>query len=271
MRSDFAKTFYFHADANPLTGFIEKPFQKVVPPQAPLSLGAVGGHHTQRTEAFNFEEIVSCRAAYTRVSGHQSASGASTLITSVVEGLNILEVVTAERLVAQVTVQHEIAGGFPLISFTGSRFEGLKIGGCDVTLELNDSLIACGPGTGDHLTYPVFQETGRQQAAKLVRSVEDDKQEAFRWLVARYGWMASGNQPDGFVLCSLVNGIGPAIPGTTFGHVVYIPEFGRIFLGEIIAFPASVQLSMVRAELGCSTAGNMNAASAMVNGHMVPP
>jgi hypothetical protein len=83
--------------------------------------------------------------------------------------------------------------------------------------------------------------------------------------------MVSGTQPDGFVLCSLVDGVDPAIPGTLFGHVAEIPDFGTIFFGEIIAFPASVQLSMIRAELGCSTSGNVNAACAVVNGHMVPP
>ncbi len=75
MRSNVKKAFYFHADANSLGGFIEKPFQKVIPSQASASLPAVGGHVTTRTEAFNFEEIVSCRSAYTRVSGSQLEPG----------------------------------------------------------------------------------------------------------------------------------------------------------------------------------------------------
>jgi hypothetical protein len=277
MRSEAEKAFYFHADANSLGGFIEKPFQKMVPAQASISLAAVGGHDTRRTEAFNFEEIVSCRSAYTRVSGRQATTGgsASTLITSVVEGLNILEVVTAERLVAQVSVEHKITGGFPLISFTGSLFEGLKIGGCDAPLTLNSSLLACGRGittSPEGIRYPLFQETGRQQAAKLVKSIEaDEEQEEFRWLIGRYGWMASAPPPDGFVLCSLVDVVDPAIPGTSFGHVVEIPDFGRIFLGEILASPLSVRLSMIRAELGCGVSGGVNAAAAGGIGHMVPP
>ena len=73
MRSDAKKVFYFHADANSLGGFIEKPFQKIIPSQASVSLPAVGGHATTRTEAFNFEGIISCRSAYTRVTGTQVA------------------------------------------------------------------------------------------------------------------------------------------------------------------------------------------------------
>ncbi len=72
MRSDAKKVFYFNADANSLGGFIEKPFQKIVPSQASVSLPPVGGHATTQTEAFNFEGIISCRSAYTRVTGTQA-------------------------------------------------------------------------------------------------------------------------------------------------------------------------------------------------------
>ena len=99
MRSDVKKTFYFHADASSLGGFIEKPFNKHLPPQASASLPSVGGHITTRTEAFDFEGVISCRAAHTRVSGrHLDEDGsASILVTSVLEGLNILEIIKAER------------------------------------------------------------------------------------------------------------------------------------------------------------------------------
>jgi hypothetical protein len=199
------------------------------------------------------------------------------VITSVVEGLNILEVVTADRLVAQVSVEQPVQGGFPLISFTGSRFEGLKIGGCDPKLVLNSSLLACGTGAGasrERLTYPLFQETGRQQADKLIKVVKaDEDQDATRWLIERYGWMAAQRAPgsDGFVLCSLVESVGQAIPATSFGQVVDIPDFGRIFLGEILATPSSVRLTMIRAELGCSVSGSADVASSGGIGHMVPP
>jgi hypothetical protein len=279
MRSDAKKSFYYHADANSLGGFIEKPFARIIPSQASVSLPAVGGFATTRTEAFNFEEIVSCRSAYTRVSGRQVEKDgpASVLVTSVVEGLNILEVVTAERLVAQVSVEYPTDGGFPRISFTGSHFERLRIGGCDASLALNSSLLECGRGAGfprEPITWPLFQETGRQQAAKLIKSVEgDDDRDAFRWLIERYGWMDSDRElgADGRVLCSLVDGVDRAIPGRSFGHVIEIPDFGRIFLGELLVFPASVQLSMIRAELGCNTTGGASGSSVRVNGTMVPP
>ena len=66
MRSDAKKVFYYHADASSLGGFIEEPFEGVIPAVSSISLPAVGGYATNRTEALNFKEIISCRSAYTR-------------------------------------------------------------------------------------------------------------------------------------------------------------------------------------------------------------
>jgi hypothetical protein len=273
MRSNANKTYYFNAEAHPLGGFIEKPFQKHIPSQASGSLPAVGGHVTTRSEAFNFEEVVSCRSAYSRISGAHDDDGSWwTLVTSVVEGLNILEVVTAERVVAQISVEHP-ADGSPRISFAGSRFEQLKIGGCDASPAMNSGLRGAG-SSRNPINWTLFQETASQQAAKLVKGVEgDDERDAFRSLTERYGWLASKRKAGAHecVLCSLVDGVDRTIPGKSFGHVVHIPHFGKIIFGEIVAYPASVQLSMIRAELGCATHGGMTMASARANGGTVPP
>lgn len=278
MRSKVKKTYYFHAQANSLGGFLEKPIQKVVPNQAAVSLPAVGGHAAHRTEAFNFEEIVSCRSAYTRVSGkHGEQDGvSSTVVTSVVEKLNILDIVTAERIVAQISVDHPYDGGEPRISFAGSHFDGLKVSGRDASLTMNSILEgSAAPGvSGQPVTWPLFEKTGRQQAVNLTKGLKDGERDVFQWVTDRYSWMASGSEAKahGCVICSLVDGVNPAVPGRSFGHVVHIPHFGKIFFGEVLASsPTSVHLSMVRAELGCAVTGQLSAGVADSMGHMVPP
>jgi hypothetical protein len=279
MRSDAKKVFYFHADASSLGGFIEKPFQKHLPPQASASLPSVGGHISTRTEAFDLDGVISCRSAYTRVSGRhiEEDGSASILVTAVLEGLNILEIVKAERIVAQVTAEYPSAGGFPRISFAGSHFDRFVIGHSDASIALNSSLLGFATGgkaSRVPITHSLFHETGRQQAAKLVKSVKGEADQGdLRWLTDRYAWMDSDRKPerDGFSLCSLVDGVGGTIPGRSFGHVLEIPDFGRIFLGELLVYPRSIQLSMVRAELGCSTTGQVGVAAASVRGGTVPP
>jgi hypothetical protein len=269
MRSDAKKVFYFHADANSLGGFIEKPFQKIIPSQASVSLPSVGGHATTRSEAFNFEGIISCRSAYTRVTGTELAPDGpwSTTVTSVVEGLNILEVITAERLVAQLSVVYPRDGRYLEISLAGSHFDRLRLGGCDAFPRLNPTLLY---GAKARIEFSVFQQTGREQARKIIENPEADRDE-FRWLLDRFGWMTRELEEDQCVLCSLVDGLDGAVPGTSFGHAVEIPDFGKIFLGELLVCPGSVQFALIRAELGCSVSGNVSAALSNGNGRTVPP
>ena len=275
MRSNADKVFYYHADANSLGGFIEKPFEKIIPAQASISLPAVGGYATARTESFLFEEIVSCRSAYTRVSGREIEKDGpwSTLVTSVVEGLNLLEVVTAERIVAQISVEHPKEGGYPIVSFTGTRFEKLRVAGRDVSPVMNSNLLPF-DRRGDQSLWPVFLKTGQEQASQLIQSVRQGAgRKDYEWLVQRYGWMDAKRelQKDGCVLCSLVDGIEGVDPGRSIGHFVEIPDFGRIFLGELMVFPRAIQLTMIRAELGCNVSGMATMVGARINGTTVPP
>ena len=70
-------------------------------------------------------------------------SGWVTLSTSVLEGLNVFEVITADRLVAQVSTEHPMKDGdVPKVTFLGTRFENLRVAGYPVDIVLD--LAICG-------------------------------------------------------------------------------------------------------------------------------
>ncbi|WP_158944765.1 hypothetical protein [Granulicella sp. S190] len=267
--SQKTKTFYFQSDAHSLGGFIKQPSHKIVPSQAHSSLPGVGGHVEASTDAFNHDSIVSCKKAYTRVSGREHVEGGpwSMVVTSVIEGLNILEVLTADRIVGQIAVEYDNAGTFPRVSFAGSHFEGLKLAHHDLTPILNPTLMNLPGGTPGPLTEAQFQTTSTTQAGNLTKAGNP------AWVSNRFGWM--GTPPKAgvgqCVLCSLVEGVSSAIPGKSFGHVIEIPEFGRVFLGEVFACHSSFRLSMVRAELGCTVEGQLDVAMGTIGGRTVPP
>jgi hypothetical protein len=195
----------------------------------------------------------------------------------VIEGLNILEIVTAERIVAQISVEHPREGNAAEVSFAGTHFEKLRIGGQEVCPVLNSRLMGTGTEADNdpsRIMWPALLQTGHGQAREIVRSVtESASRSGYEWALQRYGWMEQKReQPkDGCVLCSLVDGVEGTVPGKTIGHFVEIPDFGRIFLGEIMAFPRSIQLTMVRAELGCAVHAQISASSAHINGSTMPP
>jgi hypothetical protein len=274
MQSDVRKNFYFQTDANPLGGYIEKPFEKNIPSHASASLPNTGGYVHSRVEELNFEDIVSVSAAYSHVSGREIQRNGpwSTLVTSVVEGLNILEVVTADRVVAQLSVEHSTDQEYPKVSCVGSHFENLRIAGYDAAPVLNWDLLNIGgkPDVAQTGVFPAFRKTGQEQAGKLVESAGQTGENADQWIIDRFGWMREP-KPDGLVLCSLVNSVNGEIPARCHGHVLVIPDFGRVFLSELLVSPHSVQLSMIRAELGCNVAGRASAAGVVTGGSTMPP
>ena len=277
MRSAAKRVLYFNAHANALGGVVRTPVQSVIPSQASSSLPAVGGHAMARTEQFSFEHIVSCRAAHTRVvgAGQDTEGPWSALVTSIVEGLNILEVVTAERIVAQISVDDPKDGSQPRYSFAGSRFEGLRIGGYAVELELNETLMNIGGSESasmSALRFKTFEETGQVQAGKLLGTISQEPSDGPNsWLFDRFGWMNRDSGKDGLALCSLVDQIPEVFPGRAFGHVLGVPDFGRIFLGELLVTPRSVQIAMIRAELGCTTTAEVTGGTGGIGSHTVPP
>lgn len=291
MRSPASRHLYFQADASALGGSIEQPFSKLIPSPVAASLPPAGGLSVATSGKFDFEGIVSFTAAHTRVSGreHRVDGPWSTLITATVEGLNILEVITAERVVAQLSIQYPQQGP-PCLSLAGSHFQDLRIGGFPAFPRLNPRLLRLDSPRevlDPCLHFDILKETGREQTGRLLGSIPQGSDAD--WLFERYGWTdpsserssdpARGTSPergqsmerDGIALCSLVDGVDAAIPGTSFGHVIEIADFGRIFLGELIATRRSFQLSMIRAELGCNTKGTLTVPSGGGQGTLVPP
>jgi hypothetical protein len=269
--------FYFQADANALGGVLKTPEPKIIPPQASVSLPAVGGFATARSGEFNLEHIVSMKSAYTRVSGREAerdeeGSLASILVTSVIEGFNVLDVVTADRIVAQVAVECPVVGR-RRISVAGSHFEGLRVAGVKAEPTLNSTLLQPRPGEDPSKspnTWRKFQEVGREQAEKLLNESRTPG-----WIKDRYRWMTTDEQkresPPALALCSLVDGLQGADPQVTSGHIVEIADFGRIFLAEVLLSPWTVRLAMIRVELGCNIHGSLGGAVANSNGTTVPP
>lgn len=266
-----ARIHYYHADASSLGGALEHPVHKIVPSQAAVSLPATGGFTSARSGAFNFEEIASCEAAFTHASGGiNKKNGAwTTLVTSAVEDLNILEIVTADRVVAQISVEHPRVGYDPKVTFVGSQFVNLRIAGVLVEPVMNFRLLT------PHEDYPGCPSLRHEGFLKSVREQHRQRSEGAKppkWALDRYGWVDSdkGIQERGHVVCSLVDSLKGEFPGHSFGHVVEIPEFGKFLFGEVIVHHGTYQLTMVRAELGCAVHGSIGIATARGNGSTYP-
>src|SRR6266478_9193133 len=136
------RVFYYHADAAPIGGHFTKPEEKIVHSHGSSSLAQAGGHVTSRVSAFKLDELVSFDHAYSEIHGTVTKNGSwMTQVTSVVEGLNVLGVVKADRVIAVLSVEHPCNGGHPKASVAGSEFDNLSIDGVQVNPVLGKKVL----------------------------------------------------------------------------------------------------------------------------------
>ena len=256
--------YYLRADASALGGRLQTPVEKFVPTVAPVSLPATGGFSLARSDGFTLDEIVSCSSAYCRVTSEEHPNDGTTtiLVTAVVENLNILEVFSAARIVSQLTISVPIEGLIG-VSAVGSTFEGLQIAGfpCKPTLNTDLQQPARTPeGRSRSLAWSDVFQAGRTQAQALLNSFQGrNESDVNAWAQRRHGWMTSAPGASGNATCSLVDGLETDAPVRCHGHIVEIPHFGRITLGELIVGKHYAQLIGVRADLGCAVHGGITA------------
>jgi hypothetical protein len=257
--SDFTirKTYHYSAHGHALSGQFERPLQKLIEVQAAASLPTIGGHGNSRVEKYKFEEFLSFEAAYSHVSGSKKKEDGThtTLVTTAIEGLNILDVVTADRIVTRLSAQHPKEPGEAAILLLGSKFENLKIAGCPVHVDLN---------------HDFFYKLGTFSA---IREELEKNAEFRKMALDPFETGETRKVPDshGTLLCSLVKSMKVDCPGVTRrGHAFIVPQFGKVFLGEILATHGARTLSMLRLELGSPVTADVSTTEGYVNGSTWP-
>jgi hypothetical protein len=250
--------FLYNGQGHALSGKIDRPIEEIIEVQAGMSLPMSGGYGSVRVENFRLKEIVSFKEAYTHVSGSlkKEDNSYTTLVSSTVEGLNILDMVTADRVVARHSSERLPGEDESHIINLGSHFENLKIAGCHVNVELNTELF---------LKMDTFAAMRNefQSNAEFRRMAEDP-----------FGTGQVQTLPDahGVLHCSLVKDVKTICPGVKRqGHIFTVPQFGKIFLAEVIAENSKRTLTMLRLELGSPTCGCINVGGIQGNGRPIPP
>jgi hypothetical protein len=281
----------YHSNASVLRAELKKPFEEKIEPQANLPLrGSGNDNHYQfrHTGPFQWEGILSYQSGYTQVAGIRSSKikqpgakpGFVTLTTSVVEGLNILDVVTADRVVARISTEHPFDGAVPSIHFLGTRFENLRIGGHKI--EALTDLEIIGPKPDRDASY--FDEKASKMMGNVCKQYDAIGKESNLpdWLTEKYLTDRAPRKKADETYCSLVNGVDGVkeIPKSLgvrpFGHVIDVPHFGKIYLAELTVNRKKAEdpqedtytfnLTMIRVDLGCPVEGGIGIAMGDPNG-----
>jgi hypothetical protein len=276
------RTHYYNAEATVLSGHLQLPLVQEIRPQAQAILPAAGGYLSQRTGEYRIESVLSFRSAYTQVAGNRSTKpgqGWTTLTTTVIEGLNVLDVVTADRIVGQTITEHPLEGYVPFVSFLGTRFENLRIAGHPVDLDLDLGILGAKPA--NDASYAGDAALIARVSGQINRIGE--RQDLPNDLRERYNRLSSalGTQQEE-IECSLVNRATGAYPGLSFGHVITVPDFGAIILAKVtvkhedfkpesgIPKKTTVRLTMIELLMGCPISGYAPIGTGSTNGGTEP-
>jgi hypothetical protein len=307
----------YHAEAHVLSGNLKHPVNQPIEHQARVVFEKTrrDGHVTRSVEETTLEGLISFKSGHTRASGSKiekkdlwgnDHSGWVTLSTSVLEDLNVFEVITADRVVAQVSTEHAMMSGHvPKVTFLGTRFENLRVSGYPVQVELD--LAICGDkpeGDKPYLQDRGFLDRVQRQLDSIAgaKGLPDGLEKQYDAKIAyiddlkkRANGRAKGER-NGYskLQCSLVKSIGPIpIPGVkTFGNIIFIPDFGTVSLAEVEVgiepshdgFSEKMRggsapqpsdsnyftLNMLNMHLGCIGGGNVTAGSVTSNGNTKP-
>lgn len=265
---------FYNASAMALGGKLTRPFEAIVETQAASVLPIDGGFGSARVENFRFKEMISFKSAYSVVTGSQSKVDGSfaTLATVTIEDLNILEMVTAKRIVSRISTHHPIprvdagatslpASPEPQILATG-KFEELRINGYEFDVELDANL------SSDCSTYSAYKDKC---------GVPENKGMIVRSLVKNIYKKSPGVAPE--LLKPVANAqnqscrdVRPILPSAEnrFVCTFELAQYGRIHLAQFLCSSYARRLVMLRVELGCPADGILSVGCGQGNGTTIP-
>jgi|SRR5579859_290416 len=261
--------YLYSASAYALAAEFERPKKHSLAPQASVVLAGHGGHGSQRVPGHKVDGLISFREAYSEAGGSYDDCHDiyTTHAWSVLEGVNVADMLTADRVVSRMAVYHKADGSEePSYDITGSYFENLRIAGHPVNVKLDTrsfhehdtfSKIAGGhkSGKNDHL----LMGSGLMKLNdKEVTELEDTYHAltGMGKMVADWKKKSRPGERDTYMLSAanhldLEKEIGKSeLQG--FGSFICIPKFGVIRLGELIVRRHSRTLRMFRVQM-CSS------------------
>jgi hypothetical protein len=288
--------YFYHASAFGLAAKVLRPANSFITTKATTTLSSMGGHSSDHAEDFQIDGPVSFRAAHVEVGGsydecHQAHTS---FASAVVEGLNIHNIITADKVVSRLSIKYPGEGSDlsePSISPIGSYFENLRIAGHKIDVNINTALFH------KHDTYSGFcnRYTSSDEMdpwlhwSKLESLKPNDlkrletQHHSMTGMYSRFQeWKANSRQskqakkskkstgktnqqhaPEVF-WCSLANNLDltDQVTGSSglrnFGAIICIPNFGVVHLAELVIEKRFRRFHMLRVEMGSPVASRID-------------
>lgn len=261
--------YVYSASAYALAAEFERPKKHSLAPQASVVLAGHGGHGSQRIAGHKVDGLISFKEAYSEVGGsYDDCHGIyTTHAWAVLEGVNVADMLTADRVVARVAVYCKgKEGGEASYDFTGSYFENLRIAGHPVNIQLDtrsfhehDTFSKIADGHKNAKNDHLLMGSGLMKLSEKEVAELEETYHALTGMGKMVADWKKKSRPEerGAYMLSAANHLDLEREiGKTelqgYGSFICIPKFGVIRLGEVIVHRHSRTLRMFRVQM-CSS------------------
>ena len=267
--------FRFHGHAIGAGGRIDHPFHEFIDIQAAAALPEIGGHGSAHSSNFRYRDIIRFDHAHSEVTGTRTENPKGkpvhkTLVRAGVEGLDIMGVVTADRIELRlVAFTDEDPDDEPCFKFTGSYFHNLRIAGVPVkvhlAVDLFDRLHKHRDLTQSYKKNGEFRKLFNQVTLK--DGLKEAPDRVRRWFQEAPEKGSELPHIEGVTTMSLVRALDLERPEfRCWGHVIYIEGFGTIHLAEVSVSKRERHVTMLRVNLGSPVDGTLDVVTGCGNG-----
>jgi hypothetical protein len=270
----------FIGHATGVAAHIRRPEDQIMKVHAASAIPETGGHCENSVGKTTLGKWVSFDSAETSVRGDYvnaaeavamtrgelpfDGGEAETRVTARVRGLAILGRVQIAELSLGLVSRSANGTAQPTIRLEGNRIDGVTIDGNRLKIDLAEDFY-CRHCTLDQVRSAFKGGLGPDHHRMFLPANLPGEEEEVRTFP----------EADGTVKCSIVSGLswdGPAHKEATIqGHVVVVPNFGKIYFGEMFLKPHSRRLSMVRFQLGSDNGGDTSGGTGDGGTQTFPP
>ena len=277
------RRFVFRGNASAVAAHIRRPVDLLLPVQAPSSLPVTGGlsegaagptrwgerKPTTRNKATTY---VSFDSASTRVYGDYVDAEKAVAMT--LGKLRFDEVPTQTTVSAE--VQNLVMIGRVTVGLASLSLQSLSTDSGEPPIRCESAKLEGVEVDGYKLTVTLAPEyyCENDTMTKLAQAAEVGKDPQFYIDAGKASCYGFPNQ-TGTVLCTLVREMHwtdtPHPDATIDGNSVIVPDFGRVYFGEMLVQDAARRLTMVRYQLGSADGGDGAGPEGETNGAKWPP
>jgi hypothetical protein len=281
---DLTRRFVFRGHASALAGQIFRPQTIIVDLDGASALGVSGGRSQSRLAGRSFGDIIRFSSAttlaeglfddealardVTNQKGKQEELNSTTKATAEIRDLLVGQkpLFTAKRIRGTLVSRKPDQSGEPSIGpATDTTIQGVDIGGHVLDIKLNTGLFRKHDTRSKILASADDPKFVTSFGVHLVPNATIEGQTLPRpGLVTRYGVIYT-------TIVAEIRWAGRPFPGAKIdGHSVIVPNFGRIFFGELLIASSERRMTMVRFELGSPVGGYADGVDVGSNGSFYP-